>query len=306
VKRSIVLVLLLYAQAWGQEVLSGGASGGSGSGTVSDGATLDLSCYSDTNTVAPCGTGNITAPSSSSLKFDDVTLSFTNGVLTIQDLTPTTGSTQIRLKGGPGQATTPLLVFYHSDGTVMSSFSLQSTSLTSWSVSGNGQKLEIRPSFGSAAGTALNITNNVSGSLTSGTWDFVNVNETLGPTSGTGVLNLFTLEPTVNQTGGASGITRGLYVKPTMTSAADFRGIEVSDVGTTHYSVKTGTGDVDFGGPLAPVRSATEPVNCAAAYYGYTYFDTGDVRLCVCINDGTDDEWVKSDDYTHATGHCTP
>lgn len=53
-------------------------------------------------------------------------------------------------------------------------------------------------------------------------------------------------------------------------------------------------------------NSATEPVNCTSAVYGQTYFDTGDVRLCVCVNDGTDDEWVKSDDYSHATGHCTP
>jgi hypothetical protein len=35
------------------------------------------------------------------------------------------------------------------------------------------------------------------------------------------------MTPTINQTGGASGITRGIYVNPTLTSAADFRAIEV-------------------------------------------------------------------------------
>jgi hypothetical protein len=49
------------------------------------------------------------------------------------------------------------------------------------------------------------------------------------PTSGTGELNIFNASPTINQTGGANGITRGLYINPTLTSAADFRAIEVTN-----------------------------------------------------------------------------
>ena len=49
------------------------------------------------------------------------------------------------------------------------------------------------------------------------------------PTSGTGVYNALTINPTINQTGGANGITRGLYVNPTLTSAADWRSIEWSN-----------------------------------------------------------------------------
>jgi hypothetical protein len=49
------------------------------------------------------------------------------------------------------------------------------------------------------------------------------------PTSGTGVLNNTLIAPTINQTGGANGITRGLYINPTLTAAADFRGIEVAN-----------------------------------------------------------------------------
>jgi len=59
---------------------------------------------------------------------------------------------------------------------------------------------------------------------------------TFAPTSGTAVLNVFNASPTINQTGGANGITRGLYVNPTLTSAADFRAIE------------TTSGSVTFGG----------------------------------------------------------
>jgi hypothetical protein len=50
---------------------------------------------------------------------------------------------------------------------------------------------------------------------------------TFAPTSGTAVLNVLNASPTINQTGGANGITRGLYINPTLTAAADFRAIEV-------------------------------------------------------------------------------
>jgi len=46
--------------------------------------------------------------------------------------------------------------------------------------------------------------------------------------SGT-VYNSFVSNPTINQTNGANGITRGLYINPTLTSAADFRAIEWSN-----------------------------------------------------------------------------
>jgi hypothetical protein len=49
------------------------------------------------------------------------------------------------------------------------------------------------------------------------------------PTSGVAVFNNYQLNPTINQTGGANGITRGLYVNPTLTAAADWRSIEWSN-----------------------------------------------------------------------------
>lgn len=49
------------------------------------------------------------------------------------------------------------------------------------------------------------------------------------PTSGSGVLNVLNLQFTVNQTGSANGITRGLYINPTLTSVVDFRAIEVAN-----------------------------------------------------------------------------
>ncbi len=84
--------------------------------------------------------------------------------------------------------------------------------------------------------TSLNVTasgsdgfsfgNSFSITATSGTYYFLRVNNNIAPTSGTAVVNQFLIQGTVNQTGGANGITRGLYVNATLTSAADFRAIE--------------------------------------------------------------------------------
>ena len=51
---------------------------------------------------------------------------------------------------------------------------------------------------------------------------------TYAPTSASGTpsFNALKLTPTINQTGGANGITRGLYINPTLTAAADWRAIE--------------------------------------------------------------------------------
>jgi hypothetical protein len=48
------------------------------------------------------------------------------------------------------------------------------------------------------------------------------------PTSGTRNHYGLYITQTINQTGGSNGITRGLYVQPTLTAAADFRAIETT------------------------------------------------------------------------------
>jgi hypothetical protein len=66
------------------------------------------------------------------------------------------------------------------------------------------------------------------------------------PSSGTGSFNSVRIQPTINQTGGANGTTRSLYVIPTITAAADHRSIEVGDAGS-HFAIRTGTGKIQFG-----------------------------------------------------------
>ena len=64
-------------------------------------------------------------------------------------------------------------------------------------------------------------------SATSGANGTAMIRETFNPTSGTGTYDILTLGSTINQTGGANGITRGLRINPVITAAADFRAIEV-------------------------------------------------------------------------------
>jgi len=69
------------------------------------------------------------------------------------------------------------------------------------------------------------------------------------PTSGTGVYNAIGLIGGVNQTGGANGITRGILVNQTITAAADYRAIQVTNnTGLGFYA--SGTADNKFLGHL--------------------------------------------------------
>lgn len=69
--------------------------------------------------------------------------------------------------------------------------------------------------------------------------------------SGSGALSDITLRSTINQTGTATGITRGLNIIPTLTAAVDYRGIEIN-VDSSHYAMYSDSGNwrVDLGSDL--------------------------------------------------------
>ncbi len=97
---------------------------------------------------------------------------------------------------------------------------------------------------GSASGTAFNVKNGsgqdiivagASGAIppitvtnSSGTYIALGVETSFAPTSGAGTFNLMYGAPIVNQSN-AVGVTRGLYLNPTLTSAPDWRSIEWSN-----------------------------------------------------------------------------
>jgi hypothetical protein len=93
---------------------------------------------------------------------------------------------------------------------------------------------------------------------TSGTTGRFNLTSRFAPTSGTAVYNTALINPTVNQTGGANGITRGLFIDPTLTAAADFRAIQ------------TTAGKIIFGGL---------PTSSAGLVSGQLWNDAGTLKI---------------------------
>ena len=92
---------------------------------------------------------------------------------------------------------------------------------TGFYTSGTGSTLNF---YGGTTGTSSSYIFNIYGSTNSTTSNtFVNISRTYDPVGGTGIYNTLLVGPTINQTGGANGITRGLYINPTLTSAADFK-----------------------------------------------------------------------------------
>lgn len=84
---------------------------------------------------------------------------------------------------------------------------------------------------------------------TSGTVNSWSHTASFAPTSGTAVWNEFVLAPTINQTGvTGTPITRALYINPTLTSASDFRALEIANTsGTAIFQSSTGAINSFFG-----------------------------------------------------------
>ena len=79
----------------------------------------------------------------------------------------------------------------------------------------------------SAYAFILSFVNNPSGA-TNGTGGILSLPMSFYPSSGTAVQNVLSITPTINQTSTASGITRGILLTATLTSAVDFRAIETN------------------------------------------------------------------------------
>lgn len=107
----------------------------------------------------------------------------------------------------------------------------------------------------SANGIGISRTTNI----TTNAANFLVINSSsiaFAPTSGSNEMNGILVAPIVNQTGTATGITRGVYVNPTLTSAVNWRSVETSNNGG--WAIYAGgtapslfNGDVSISGKLA-------------------------------------------------------
>jgi hypothetical protein len=113
-----------------------------------------------------------------------------------------------------------------------------SGSVTVSTSSTNAAAITLSTSANASSGVAgINIGNALSATQTSGTRNYVEHNVGFAPTSGTAVHNSFVFSGTFNQTGGASGITRGVYLNQTLTAVSDFRALEIAANGTNGKAV---------------------------------------------------------------------
>jgi hypothetical protein len=130
----------------------------------------------------------------------------------------------------------------------------------------------------------LNLTfYNYSTSNAQGAWAFVGeqINATSGAnsgirygksfaaSSGTATYNAIELVHTISQTGGANGVTRGLYINPLLISPADWRAIEVSAGVSVLAPSTTASATLRIPSGTAP----TSPVN------GDIWFDGTDLKM---------------------------
>jgi hypothetical protein len=127
---------------------------------------------------------------------------------------------------------------------------------------------------GSDRQVLINSTGNIV--RTSGTNTILNVTEAFIPPSGNAISNLILVNPTIDQTSGANGITRGLYIQPTLTNPANWRSIEWSNnTGWGLYGSGTAPnylgGDLTIAGKLA----LTVVTNRQTANYSLVLADNG-------------------------------
>jgi hypothetical protein len=107
-------------------------------------------------------------------------------------------------------------------------------------------------------GTDINLSNSQGNcTIALGIRNSLGLTRGFAPTTGTGVFNVINIAPTINQTGGANGITRGLYINPTLTAAVDFRAIEVANGTTVLAPSVTARASLRIPSGTAP----TSPVN---------------------------------------------
>ena len=144
--------------------------------------------------------------------------------------------------------------------------------------------------FQNGLGTGGGVTFNFIAAANIVSSNVVTINQTFNPTSGTDTITQLLVSPTINQTGGANGITRGLYVNPTLTAAADWRSIEWSNnTGWGLYGA--GTARNYLAGEIL-VNTLTSVSGYQVAVGGAIYA-SGNIRFDTGIRDNRDNTIIS-------------
>jgi hypothetical protein len=110
---------------------------------------------------------------------------------------------------------------------------------------------------------------------------------TFAPTSGTASHTNLSIETTINQTGGASGTTRGIYINPTLTAAADYWALDINNGRLKLNATNTAAGTTGN----QTIHKISGTVNFAAAATTITvtnnYVKTTSLVFCTLLTNDT-------------------
>lgn len=191
--------------------------------------------------------GTTIAQDNDQLFWDD-----TNNRLGIGTTTPTA---KLHIKA-PGALSTDIALRVRNSGDTTDLFQVQGNGAIVLSSGASfytlGNNLNFRSNLAGGSGFVIDAQSFNSLTSTNNEQGFGFFSGTYAPTSGTGTLNGLKITPTINQTGGANGITRGLFINPTLTAAADFRAIE-----TTVGNVILGSTSGNVGIGMTPTAKLT-------------------------------------------------
>jgi hypothetical protein len=172
------------------------------------------------------------------------------------------------------------LTITNASGTLGASYNNASiTAATGYTVGNSGQTVTLGGSSGTVAlstSGVINITPSfISNPLTIGGTTFnstttarttARLTDNFTPTAtGTNTFTAMSIQGTINQTGGHTGISKGIEINPTLTAAADYRGIDiVANNANTKGIYQSGTlttnifvGKTAIGSTTAPTSNLT-------------------------------------------------
>lgn len=272
--------------------------------TVSEVTTLGTDAISftqiqTTGTVGgSAGVTNTLAYWSSTNTIDDAALSYTNGSVFALGTTSAAASTILTTRGTGTTSSTYGTVHQNSSGTQVfrvaddgttvigtgTTVTIDASSLFATGQydiqSGSTNSIRLRGmTSATATGTGI-VVFDTTKTHTSGGYVGLGITNGFAPTSGTGTYGSVTINPTINQTGGANGITRGIHINPTLTAAADYRGLEIT-ANASNYALWTTAGKVRFDlgsdatGDLFTRASGGELARIAAGTSGHVLTSNG-------------------------------
>lgn len=198
-------------------------------------------------------TGNVVIQNGGSFTDTGERLKVTGNVSVPNANLVTTNSTNV-LRGSGATAATNVFRLFNSAGTQTFQFrndgrwflGIGSTNVffspmaatTTTSITGVNLRIVANGGAFASPQGAYNFSTEEAMTQTSGTAVGVDVNIGFAPTSGSATFAALQTEEGISQSGGANGITRGVYISPTLTASADFRAIETNintQVGAIRY-----------------------------------------------------------------------